>query len=52
MVEQKSGFKIIIIVMLITLVIAGLWNKFTFIKNAIHFILDPSAGFLLDWNLT
>jgi len=50
--EGKSGFKMIIIVMVISLAIAGLWDRVGFIKNAIHFVLNPTAGFLLDWHLT
>ena len=55
--ENKKGegsFRPIIIVMLISLVIAGLWGKenFSFIKSSIHAVLDPSAGALLNWNVS
>jgi len=51
--EGKEGsFKPIIIVMLISLVIAGLWDKVSVIKGSIHAILDPSAGALLLWNVS
>ena len=50
--QGKSSFKPIIIVMVVSLAIAGLWNKLPFIKNTIHFVLNPTAGFLIDWNLT
>jgi uncharacterized membrane protein (DUF106 family) len=49
--NKKGSFTPVIIVMLITLVIAGLWDKFSWIKNSIHSALDPSAGALLNWNL-
>lgn len=49
--SKKGSFTPVIIVMLITLVIAGLWDKFPSIKNSIHAALDPSAGVLLNWNL-
>jgi uncharacterized membrane protein (DUF106 family) len=53
--ENKSGkegsFTPLIIFMLISLVLAGLWDKIPAIKNSIHYILDPSAGALLNWNL-
>lgn len=49
---KEGSFKPLIFVMLISLAIAGLWNSFPVIKNTVHFILDPSAGILLDWNLT
>ena len=33
------------------MVLAGLWDKIPAIKNSIHYVLDPSAGALLNWNL-
>ena len=51
--EAKEGsFKPIIIVMVLSLVIAGFWESVPFLKNAVHAILGPSAGALLNWNLT
>jgi len=53
--ENKKGegsFRPIIIVMLISLVIAGLWDRIPVIKNSIHAVLDPSAGALLLWNVS
>jgi len=51
--ENKEGsFKPIFFVMLVSLVIAFYWDKISFIKNSVHAILDPSAGALLNWNLT
>jgi len=41
---------IFMLVMLFSLVIAGLWNSFPLIKNSVHFILDPTVGFLLNYN--
>lgn len=48
----KGSFKWIFIVMIASLAIASLWDKVPAIKNAIHYVLDPTAGALLDWNLT
>ena len=50
--EGKTSFKPIIIVMVISLAIAALWDKIPAIKNAIHFVLNPTAGVLMDWHLT
>ncbi len=53
--ENKKGegsFKPIIIVMVISLVSAGLWDKVAVIKDSIHAILDPSAGALLLWDVS
>ena len=50
--EAKEGsFTPLIIFMLISLVLASLWDKIPAIKNAIHYVLDPSAGALINWNL-
>lgn len=49
--NKKGSFTPVIIVMLLTLVVAGLWDKVPSIKNTIHSVLDPSAGALLNWNL-
>lgn len=50
--EGKEGsFAPLIIFMFISLILAGLWDKIPIIKNSIHAILDPSAGFLLNWDL-
>ncbi len=48
----KGSFKWIFIIMLVSLGIASLWDKVPAIKNGIHAVLNPSAGALLDWNLT
>jgi uncharacterized membrane protein (DUF106 family) len=51
--EGKEGsFMPIILIMIASLVIAGYWEKLPWIKNSIHYVLDPSAGALLNWNLT
>lgn len=51
--EAKEGsWKPVFIVLLISLGIASLWDRFPPIKNSIHAIFDPSIGPLLNWNLT
>ncbi len=50
--ENKEGsFKPIIFVMLISLVIAFYWDKLPFISNSVNYILNPTAGFLIELNL-
>lgn len=39
------------LIMIASLVIAFYWDKLPWIKNSIHFVFDPSAGALLNWNL-
>ncbi len=48
---KEGSFMPLFIFMVISLVFAGMWDKVPAIKNSIHFVLDPSAGALLNWNL-
>lgn len=48
---KEGSFKPMILVMMFSLVVAGLWDKVPAIKNSIHTVLDPTAGGLLNWNL-
>ena len=50
--NKEGSFKGIFIVMFIALMIAFFWERISWIRNAAHSILDPSAGILLGWNLT
>ncbi|MFH1500682.1 MAG: EMC3/TMCO1 family protein [archaeon] len=51
--EGKEGsFKLIFIIMIVSLAIASLWNNFSIIKETAHLALDPSVGILLEWDLT
>ncbi len=53
MTEKGEGsFKPIIIVMVISLIIAGFWDRMPAISKAVHVVLDPTAGGLLNWQLT
>jgi len=49
--KKEGSFKPMILIMLFSLLIAGLWEKVPAIKDAIHSGLDPTAGVLLNWNL-
>ena len=50
--KKEPSFKLFTIIMIISLFITALWNKLIIIKNIIHYILDPTFGFLLIWNAT
>ena len=51
--EGKEGsFKGIFIAMFLALIIAFFWDKISWIKNTVDLILNPTAGALLNWNLT
>ena len=49
--NKQGSFFPIIFVTIVSLAMAIFWDKFPFIKNAIHTVLDPSAGALLKLNL-
>ena len=48
---MKKGFLLIIVVMLISIVIASLWDKIPLIGGSVHAVLDPTLGNILDINL-
>ena len=50
--NKQGSFFPIIFITIVSLAMAIYWDKLPFIKNAIHTVLDPSAGALLIWNLT
>jgi uncharacterized membrane protein (DUF106 family) len=52
--KQAKGvsFKVILLIMFVSIIIAFYWEKATWISGPIHAILDPTLGFLLNWNLT
>ncbi len=43
--------RIVFIIMLVSLLIASLWNYIPAIKQGAHLILDPTAGRLLNYNV-
>ena len=50
--NKEGSFKGIFIVMLISLGIAFFWEKLSWIRSSVNVVLNPTAGALLDWNLT
>ena len=50
--EGKEGsFKMFFVIMIVSLIIAGLWDAIPSIKNNVHYLLDDSLGYLISWNL-
>ncbi|MDD5192306.1 MAG: EMC3/TMCO1 family protein [Candidatus Nanoarchaeia archaeon] len=47
-----KGMKLMFVILLVTMAIAFAWNSMPFIKQVVHFLLDPTAGKLLDFNIT
>lgn len=48
---KEGSFAPLFLIMLASLVIAFYWQKLPWIGNAVHFVLNPTAGALLNWNL-
>ena len=51
--NKEASFKVIFVVMGISLLIAYLWDKanFSFLRDSISYVLNPTAGWLLSWHL-
>lgn len=47
-----KAMKILLIITILSLAIAFMWDKIPAIKDSVHAALDPSLGRLLDWNKT
>jgi len=50
--SKEGSFTPLIIVMIASLIIVFLWDKLEFIKNSVEYILNPTAGALLNWDMT
>ncbi|MBU0958716.1 MAG: DUF106 domain-containing protein [Nanoarchaeota archaeon] len=50
--NKEGSFKPVAIVLVASMLIALFWNSISFIRNAVHGVLDPSAGALLRMNVT
>jgi len=47
-----NAMGLMFLILLLSFGVAALWNNIPFVKTAVHTVLDPSAGVLLDWNAT
>lgn len=50
--NKEGSFKPILFALVISMLIAIFWQQLTFLKTFVHNLLDPSAGALINWNLT
>jgi uncharacterized membrane protein (DUF106 family) len=50
--KKEGSFVYIALVMIASLMIATFWDKIPYLKDAIHSVLDPTAGALLKLDLT
>jgi uncharacterized membrane protein (DUF106 family) len=47
---MNKSIRTLFFVLLISFAIALFWNKVPIISQSVHFVLDPTAGRLLNWN--
>ena len=48
----SKGIKIALIVMVFGIAFSAVYPMFPILKQSLHFLLDPTAGVLLNWNTT
>jgi len=49
---KETSFKVLIVLMLIAMGIATLWDKSPILKNSVGYVLNPTLGWLLNLNMT
>ena len=49
---MRKAMLIMFGLMIVSLVIGSMWNSLPFIKDNVHAMLEPTAGALLDWNVS
>ncbi len=52
MTKKEGSFKPLIFIYLVSFLILFLWNQVPFLQEGVHYALDPTLGWLLNWNLT
>jgi uncharacterized membrane protein (DUF106 family) len=48
---MNKGYLLLFLVLGLGLLVGSLWNHVPVIKETAHYLLDPSAGKLLSWNI-
>lgn len=49
--KGEASFVPVMIVLVLSLIVVSMWDKYPLIKNTAHQILDPSAGWFLNWDV-
>ncbi|MEK6895715.1 MAG: EMC3/TMCO1 family protein [Nanoarchaeota archaeon] len=50
--SMHKFFFVMSILMVVSLIIAFMWDSLPVVKDSVHSVLNPTLGKLLDWNLT
>ncbi|MEK6858845.1 MAG: EMC3/TMCO1 family protein [Nanoarchaeota archaeon] len=49
---MNRGLRTLFIISFLGVAVAFFWNALPFIKESVHFVLNPTAGRLLDWDVS
>ena len=49
---MMKSMGLMFVIMLVSLLIAAMWERVSVIKDSVHAVLNPSVGLLLNWNVT
>jgi uncharacterized membrane protein (DUF106 family) len=47
-----KGMKILFFVMVLSMIVAFMWNSIPVVKTIVHAVLDPTAGAFLNWHVS
>ncbi len=50
--NKEGSYAPIFIIMALSILIVSFWDQIPFLKSSIEYILNPTAGWLLNWNKT
>jgi uncharacterized membrane protein (DUF106 family) len=50
--SKQGSYAPLFIIMALSILIAGFWNQIPYLKSSIDWALNPTAGWLLNWNTT
>src|SRR5271157_5208003 len=50
--SKEGSYAPIFIILIISILIPSLWTQIPYLQSSVHYVLDPTAGWLLHWNLT
>jgi uncharacterized membrane protein (DUF106 family) len=50
--NKEGSYAPIFIIMAVSILIAGFWDQIPFLKSSIDYVLNPTAGWILNWNKT
>lgn len=50
--NKEGSFRLIVIVMIAAMFIAANWDKWSWLKDGVHSVFNPTLGALLNWNMT